>query len=158
MLIWRKFTKTVFLRMPDLEFATEVIEKSVKENFDACIKKEFDVLESNIDSYEIEINNSESECVAKCRINALLHQPEIGEVVCGDAVVTESYIVVCVSKYFKVFIKHPQDFESLKVHALITLIKNQKSSLLIALGEQQDLSCDALRCGCPNRQKTDVCV
>jgi hypothetical protein len=135
-----------------------MIQKKLEQHFDVCIKKQFDVLQSVIDSFEIEINNSGSECVAKCQVNVLLHEPEIGEVVCGDVVVTDSYIVVCVSKHFKVFVKHPLDFEAPKAHARITLIKSQKSSLLIALGEQQDLACDALRCACPSRQKTDVFV
>ena len=152
MIEWRQFYKHVLLNPAELALAKIKIEKSVREFFDHCQKKDFEILDILVKHVEVEINNAAGECVARTVINALVHQPEQDEIVCGTMLQEDSYMIVSVSKYFKILVKNPKHFENEKVHAKITLIKSQKSCYIIALGEQVELTSPALRCSCCGRE------
>lgn len=160
MLISKREVKNILVRPSDLGSVGSLASDQLASYFDACSKKTRDVVSIRVDDSEttVVVNNAGSECVAQCAYTVVFHEPEIGETVCGSAEKVGSHLVVCVSKHFKVFVKHPNDFETKRVHVKLTGIKSERSSAIIALGVQVNSSDDALRCECPPPNSNPVCA
>jgi hypothetical protein len=151
MLFSKKGVKNVFVPPYMLGTLSDLLVDQISAFFEKCAKKKFDVISLHVDNFVVVVNNSESECVAITSYTAEVHEPEVGEVVCGTASAVDDHLVVCVSKHFKIFVKHPVEFETPKAHVRITAIKSEQSVAIVALGVQKSLSECALRCSCPRQ-------
>lgn len=155
MLILKQMVKDILVKHKHLNNSGQALVQELGNEievfFNNCDKKKFDFVSLVIDSYDIFVNNSASECVAKCVFTAKLHIPEEGEIVCGQVSFVDHHLIVCVSKYFKVFVKNPkleEEKQSKTVHVQITRIKSEQSFSIVALGLEKSLNDTALRCQC----------
>lgn len=148
MLITKKGVENILVSPSELDRAAPLLHSRLRQHFDACSKKMVDVVSFSIDSFDVVVNNAGSECVAKCFYTATVHAPTEGDVVCGISEIVDCYLVVSVSKHFKVFVKHPTSTDGGRVHVKLVRIKSQLSESIIALGDQMETSTPAILCQC----------